>query len=43
MCLNMPVNLSALNHGPLATLLTWETISINKHMFAKLWLYHHVD
>ena len=29
--------------GPWATLLTRETVPINKHFSAKLWLYHNVD
>ena len=29
--------------SPRATSFTWETIPINLHIFAKLWLYHNVD
>ena len=29
--------------GPWATSLSWETVSVNKYIFAKLWIYHNVD
>ena len=29
--------------GPWVTSLTWEIVSINKHICAKRWLYHYVD
>ena len=28
--------------GPWATLLSWETMQINEHIFSKLWAYHNV-
>lgn len=29
--------------GPSATSLTWESVSINEHILANLWLFHYVD